>query len=62
MLEQKIRFKQAIETRQPIWRVTQFYEEYVEAYKRVHKPSQKHIEDYEKLSKMHEEYKERRSI
>ena len=46
MLEQKIRLKQAIESKQPIHRVIQFWNEYCEAYDKLHKPSEHHIKDY----------------
>jgi hypothetical protein len=46
MLEQKIRLKNAMHDKQPVHRVIQFWNEYCEAYERLHKPSEKHIRDY----------------
>lgn len=46
MLEQKIRLKHAIETKQPVHRVIEFWTEYCEAFERLHKPSEHHIKEY----------------
>jgi hypothetical protein len=56
MLEQKIRLKNAIERKEPVHRVVQFWNEYCEAYERLHKPSEKHIRDYCTLMDVYTRY------
>jgi hypothetical protein len=56
MLEQKIRLKNAIERKEPVHRVIEFWKEYCEAYERLHKPSEKHIRDYCTLMDVYTRY------
>lgn len=62
MLEQKVRFKHAIQNNEPKYRVTQFYEEYIEAYKRIHVPKQKHMEDLKDIFFDYFNYMNRKDI
>ena len=62
MLEQKLRLKKAMETLQPKCRVYEFYQEYDEAYQRLHKPSEKHNKDYVDLYFAFLDYMNRKDI
>ena len=46
MLEAKIRLKKSMENKQPVHRVIECWNEYCEAYERLHRPSEHHIRDY----------------
>lgn len=59
MLEQKIRLKNAMNDGDSIHRVIQFWNEYCEAYDRLHKPSEKHIQDYCDLMDKYTRYVEK---
>jgi hypothetical protein len=56
MLEQKIRLKRAIEKKEPLHRVIEFWNEYTEAFDKLHKPSEQHIKDYCCLSEAYTRY------
>lgn len=56
MLEQKLRLKKAIQDKEPVHRVIQFWNEYCEAYEALHKPSEHHIRDYCTLMDVYTRY------
>jgi len=48
--------KQAIEKKEPVHRVMEFWKEYCEAYEALHKPSEQHIKDYCTLMDVYTRY------
>jgi hypothetical protein len=62
MLEQIIRFEHAVQNNEPKYRVKQFYEEYTEAYKKIHVPKQRHMEKLKELFFIYNNYMNRKDI
>jgi hypothetical protein len=62
MLIEKLRLKNAIETKQPKKRVAQFFDEYEEAYLQLHHPSENHKKDYVSLYFVYSDYMKRRDL
>jgi hypothetical protein len=56
MLEQKLRLLKALKDKEPKNRVKEFFEEYQEAYQRLHKPSEHHKQNYDDLSFKYKKY------
>ena len=59
MLIEKIRLEKAIENKEPLSRVEEFYQEYREAYKQLRRPSAKHNRDFENLYIKYDEYRKK---
>lgn len=56
MLTEKLRLKKAIQDKEPVHRVIEFWREYCEAYESLHKPSEQHIRDYCTLMDVYTRY------
>jgi len=53
---EKIRLEHSMDNAEPISRVIQFWEEYCEAYERLHKPSEHLMKDYCNLMDRYSKY------
>jgi len=62
MLESKIKLKKAMEKKEPKKRVKALFIEYVEAYHRLHKPSEHHVQNYKDMFLSYLEYMNRSDI
>jgi hypothetical protein len=62
MLEQKIKLKHALENGDSRENVQKYFDAYEEAFKRLHKPSPKHIRNYKELSYQYSEYINKQEI
>jgi len=56
MLTKKLRLIHSMDDNEPLLRVTEFFIEYKEAYKRLRRPSAEHDKDYENLTVRFDKY------
>lgn len=62
MLEEKIKVRRAMENKESKKRVKKLFIDYVNAYQKLHKPSEHHIQQYKNMFFKFIEYMNRKDI